>query len=672
MHPLVDSIAKNQAALDRVLGERLNAKMTPDDRDVADHAVNGEIAFRWNGTHFTPVGRRAIDWKGSHHRHQEWPAQLNRFFFLAPLAVCYRETRDERYPEAAADFLRDWLQAHPVGQGWEKAPYDNVLNLCIRMGGTKHIGWLSILPIFAASPAFDDVLIEALLASAFAQLTYLTVNIAQDINWRIANADSLVTAGLLLAPDPRADRFRSFGIQVLRDAFRRQVLPDGAHYERNPSYHHWMASVVRTYWELDTALKLGLDIRVDTVARMHDYSLACTAPDGGWNALHDCQSNRTDFYRPQVRRDWETFRQKAGLPLELPPLSQYFPDAGQVYLRDGWGPEATYLIFDATRWGGGHCHLSRNSVNLYVQGRPVLVDPGTLTYEGSDPLAAHGKSTRAHNTLNLNGWNQSETDPSRTRFFSGPGYDVASSDYEGGYWPGRYLWNFKDGHGRGLWASHNRSLLWAQGRFIFIVDNFTRSPDANPETEKPFAEFNWQFEAGPVEIDAAGRRAWTGYPDRNLLMLFPFGSEGWTMSLAAGSRDPLRGWLPGQNGYIAAPQLTLTRNPMDETWFNFVTVLVPFTGGTPPALQTRITEYAPTRRFWTLNLDWADGTRDEVAWTHRLNYMIGSTPDFVTDGSILHRHWRADGVLTGGAVANGTFIEPGKGPRLEEAGLIVF
>ena len=36
------------------------------------------------------VGLKGIDWSGKQIHHQEWPAQLNRFFFLEPLAAAQR------------------------------------------------------------------------------------------------------------------------------------------------------------------------------------------------------------------------------------------------------------------------------------------------------------------------------------------------------------------------------------------------------------------------------------------------------------------------------------------------------------------------------------------------------------------------------------------------------
>ncbi len=47
------------------------------------------------------VGLSGIDWSGSHIKHQEWPAQLNRFSYLGPLASAYRETGEERFALAA-------------------------------------------------------------------------------------------------------------------------------------------------------------------------------------------------------------------------------------------------------------------------------------------------------------------------------------------------------------------------------------------------------------------------------------------------------------------------------------------------------------------------------------------------------------------------------------------
>ena len=638
-------------------------------RDVADQACAGVIHFHTNGLLPTSVGRRGIAWNGPKHQHQEWRAQLNRFGWLGALAAGYRATGNEEYVRAARDYIEDWISAHPSRETWQAASYDSVLNLCIRLGQGVGAGWLGTLPTFFTSDVYDDAFVSAILDSAQGQLAYLRRSIAPEINWRIANANGLLVCGLLLDPDPDARAIRDFGVRTLNDAFVRQVMPDGCHYERNPSYHHWMTTVMDRCWTLAQAMpELGLAVVAETVARMYDYSLASTAPNGAWNALHDCQGIRNPDYRSPAREGRADFRARAGLPETLPPPSRFFPDAGQALLRTDWTPRADYLTFDATLYGGCHFHAGRNSLQFHVQGRPILVDPGWLSYEGSDPMSAHGRSTRAHNTLNLNGWDQSSSNPTETRYFGADGYDVVASEYTGGYWCGAEDGAFHAGEG--IWGSHHRALVWVHGRFALVIDNFARKsmPDAQRE---PSIEINWQFDEGPVILDAHTKTASTRSERPNLLMLFPLGAEEFDLSIHTGEREPLRGWIPTQQGYGPAPQLVVEQKPMKQTWLDMATVLIPFEGKTPPAVQARMLEKTNDQRYWKLVLAWDDGSTDTVVWNWRLCQMIGEVDDLSTDASLLHVRRGPDGAILNGAAFGGTYLLP-NASQSDRSGVIRF
>lgn len=218
------------------------------------------------------------------------------------------------------------------------------------MGNSQWPGWLGTLPVFSGSTAYDDVFVSALISSACTQLNYLRGHMAAAGNWRIANADSLLVCGILLEPLPLAETVRSFAIEILNDAFSRQVLSDGVHVERTPGYHYWMMKVMTRYWELSRVMpELGLVIDTKTLARMYDYALLSLAPNGAWNALHDCQNIVYGYYEmPNIMDERSAFLRKAGLPEKLPQTSQYFPCAGQALLRSDWELEADYLTFDAT------------------------------------------------------------------------------------------------------------------------------------------------------------------------------------------------------------------------------------------------------------------------------------------------------------------------------------
>ncbi len=661
MLPTRDQFLANTARWRQMMGDSASKFITPDG-DVARRAVAGEIGFRHIGVKFTPVGRRDIDWSGLHHPHQEWPAQLNRFFQLGALAAEYRRTGDEQYAQAAADYIHDWLRVHPTRAGWQVAPYDNTLNLSIRV-----ICWLSSLPELAASPLFDDAMLAAMFDSVSAQLEFLSGNLTVFGNWRIAQADSLLLAGVVMDGAPAAAAWRQQAVDVLNDAFHRQVLPDGAHVERTPGYHDWMCRVFEGYWRLGRAMpKLGLAMQAAAIARMHDYSLATRRPTGGLNAMHDCGGALTGE-RPA---DWAdargAFLREAGLDDALPPTSQFFPDAGQALLRDSWDPTATYLTFDATPWGGGHCHLSRNAVQLHAFGRTLLVDPGTLTYEASDPMMAHGKSTRAHNTVNLNGWNQCTNDP-KTRFFAGEGYDLVASLYDGGYWPGRYEWHWPQGFGPGIWAEHHRAMLWVKGRFVVVLDDVYNNALAD---NKPALEINWQFGPGELQVDLAARRAVTTHDDANVLLMTALAPPEMAAAVHAGEMDPPAGWLSGEGGYQPAPQLRL-RSPRHETWqTDIATVLVPFAGKACPQVtaEGRATGSGTPGR---VTLRWADGSTDTILWTRRLESAIGTAEGITTDASLVHIHRSAAGKLLAAMALDATHLRPLSRKKLREPGMIV-
>jgi len=641
-------ILANSERLPEGLGARKRPS-SPQAMQTADKAVRGIITFGHLGSYDTQVGRSDIDWSGPQHNHQEWRAQLNRFFALPNLASAYAETGDEQYARAARDYLTEWLRAHPAREGWTIAPYDNTLNLAIR---TQQ--WLVSLPQFLSSPCFEDALVDDIVRSICAQYDYLSRNLTLYANWRIAQADSLLSNGLRLEGLPQAAAWRALGVRVLNDAYHRQVLPDGAHIERNPGYHTWMTHVFATCWRLGRAMpQLGLIMEPEAVARMYDYAVAVRKPNGSCNDMHDSHGTRTGSAASDALASRAAFRKQAGLPEAMPPTSQFFPHAGQALMRDGWGEDASYVTFDATTWGGGHCHLSRNAVQLHAHGRSLVCDPSYFTYEPTDPMMAYGRSTRAHSTVNLNGWNQSQADP-ECRFASAPGYDLVESTYDGGYWPTSHTWQWDGPLSGGVGAEHYRAVLWIHGRCLVVIDQVA-CPRA--EEMQTSLESNWQLCEGEVKVDSDGSRAVTWNADANVLLLFPLRPDGMQLTVHEGEKEPLCGWLPGRGEYLPAPLLSQTLPALSTRGVDIATVLVPFKGATAPQVTAEAQGTQPGG-VARLVLRWGDGSTDELYWTGRMKLMIGKVDELETDAGLVHLQRDAARSLVRGLVAYGTHIEP--------------
>ena len=638
----VNDLRRRLGALEQIWPADLS--LTEARRADADAALDGEVAFNHHGQQHVRVGRAEIDWAGGHIHHQEWRAQLNRFFHLQPLAAAFLATGDRRYAEAARDYILDWIRAHPVptdGGAWALAAYDNALNLAIRIGNSRFFGWLEALAFFVEQPTsaavFDNETLRTILESVRAQLNHLLGRLTALGNMRVAEADTLIAASARLQPLGDAVEWGRVGRATLDECVLRQVLPDGAHVERVPDYHNWMTTVFHRHWQLGRARpELTATIPTATVAAMFDYAVTTQRPNGAAGALHDDHGPNGASRHGDMHEQRDAFRAEAHLPPTKPAASHHFADAGQIILRDGWERSATYITFDATPWVGSHSHLSRNAIQLDHAGRPLLVDPGKLSYEVTDPLMAHGKSTRAHNTINLNGWNQAPTNPTGTRHWHEPGCDLVASVYEGGFWPGQYHWGFTDGLEGGVWARHHRFVLWVHDRCLVVVDAVQRA--AAPGAASPVLEANWQFAFGPVQLDPQHGSALVHDEAGGLWMRCIGRPDETAMTVYQGEVDPPRGWVGGSERLADAPQLCLTA-PMTGDYAELVTLLVPYTGAAPPEVEASLSRPEPNLTA-QLDLRWADGRHDQTRWATRLIAPLAGAD---RDAVLVHESWDARG-----------------------------
>jgi hypothetical protein len=629
-----DTILERDRALAGFAGQTI-AEATPETIERAERIASGTIFFY--GDTPVEVGLRDIDWTGSHLHHQEWPAQLNRFGYLGPLASAFRQTREERFAQAARAYIEDWVRTDPGHRTAEHCrPHDSTLNMSSRLGTSVAHGWAGVLPTFLASAAFDDDFLQAVMASVSGQGHYLARHLTAWGNWRIAELDALVFTALRLPFLENAGEMVTVGIEGMRNALATQFLPDGVHVERSPGYHDWMAEVAANYCDLARRFPEA-DARVDPeiILRAFDYSAQ--------NELFGVNDSGTRHRDPETLRRAErrvTVLRRLFPDREItptPPTDQVFADAGQVFLRSGWQAGADYLAFDASTWGGGHSHLSRLSFVFRSGGRTLIADPGILNYEMSDPLGPYGKSTRAHSTLNLNGFNQSGADAQLLRVESTSDTALVHAHYQGGYWPGEYGWSFAQGRGKGLFGSHDRILFWVKGEYLLALDMM--------EADRRCRIHNcWQlgpmegWSADPTSMTAGAAeqprslRWWSqnqvarppeaGARDANVLLELALCPRGARMECFEGSREPLRGWV-GRRGHdaIAAP-LVEFRYSSRAGFTPSGVLIVPFLGSARPDYRVKSGRFSGGRQVNRLEIGLPDGRTDHIAWSRGLSGAV--------------------------------------------------
>jgi hypothetical protein len=595
------------------------------------------------------VNLKDIDWSGKHIKHQEWPAQLNRFFHLSPLASAYGTTKEERFAQAARAYIEDWMREDPYANARSFRPGDNALSMSIRLGTSVSSGWGGTLPVFVASPAFDDAFLDQVFASIARQATHLSRYLTAAGNWRISELDALVFTALRFPFLSNSAMLLETGIAGMRNALATQFLPDGVHNERTPGYADWMTQVAVNYFLLAKIFpEADCRVQPERVVRSLDYGAQSelfgvndsTAPHRDPSSLSRLSQRAEMIAKMGISARFE----------KDPPLDQVFGSAGQVFSRTAWKPGADYVAFDASTWGGGHSHLSRLSFVFRSKGRMLVADPGILTYEMSDPSGPYGKSTAAHSTLNVAGFNQSGADAQLLHTAFTADAALIHARYQGGYWKGRFTWGFGEGRGEGIYGDHERILFWVKGEYLLVLDAMTTA--AGQEIRNC-----WQL--GPMEKwsqDASALRWRSQNRDVNIALQMVIPPSKTVMESFEGKPDSLRGRVGWHgNDSTPAPLVEFRYPAPSERPVTSAVLIEAFTGDGQPACSAAV-RTAPRSTVQQLEITLPSGAKDLIAWTTGLALPIDDGKPFTSDATFVWTRNVADGKRSKQFLLNGTYL----------------
>jgi uncharacterized heparinase superfamily protein len=332
----------------------------------------------------------------------DWdPRELNRGTRLEKLNLHYMEYLHELRPSDAIALMHDWAERVPphMPDFWRDSW--NCYALSIRI-----VTWLDILSACPDTCRGFDV--GRILQSAAAQVRFLEHNLELDIggNHLMKNIRALMRAASCFEGS-EADRWLHTARRLLDRELNEQVLSDGMHFERSPSYHlqvledlvdirrclasrhpaachvldgclQRMAMVARSFTHPDGMPSLFADGGLHMAARLEDIEAAMRGL-----GLETCKGN---FHVPGPWR---------------------LPEAGYVGLTRA--DEA--IIFDCGPVGPAHLpahgHGDALAIEWSVRGRRFLIDAGVFEYHAG-AKRAYSRSTLAHNTVTLSNADQSE------------------------------------------------------------------------------------------------------------------------------------------------------------------------------------------------------------------------------------------------------------------------
>ena len=340
---------------------------------------------------------RYSDWKTIWHDTSNpdlWRYNLHYCEYLLPLAYAHERSRGGRYLEKAKAIVESWIEGNPRGlggDGWQ--PYTIALRL---------VSWLEWASLEGDAIRGDEPFMARFSASVAEQYVHLATHLEKDIlaNHYLEDLKTIVIVSLALGDETTFSR----ALPLLEQQVKEQILPDGMHFELSPMYHKIVfEDLMRVAWALRRHGRGSRAIN-DALPRMANCLYSLERGTNTTPLFNDSGNN--------VAKDGASLLACArGVFGIVPQYQPSLPDAGYYFLERDVDGHHVKVIFDAGQPGPGyamgHVHCDALSFECYVDGEPYIANSGTFEYAAGE-RRRHDRSTAAHNTVMVNGHEQSE------------------------------------------------------------------------------------------------------------------------------------------------------------------------------------------------------------------------------------------------------------------------
>ncbi|MEU5979129.1 alginate lyase family protein [Streptomyces sp. NPDC047315] len=363
--------------------------------------------------------------------------ELSRHHHLTVLAAAYATTGNEAYAERVAAHLRSWWATNEPLRG---VHWTSGIELGIRLLSWVWVrrlldGWPGAAGLFEDNPvALHQIWHHQRWLAAFPSRG------SSANNHVIAEAAGQLATACAFGWFPESARWRADALRSLDEHLRGNTFPSGLNRELASEYHGLVLELgLAAVAEADAAgvpvpqtVRLVLLRMTDALAAVVDGRLRPPrqgdADDGHglvvdgagtdrWASLlatGDAVFGRLAWWPEVTGTDVRTPLLAAlvrpAAPTATRPDSRpaHFADAGLTVLR---GPGGIWCRCDGGPHGflsiAAHAHADALSVEVRHDGVDVLADPGTYCYHGQPEWRRYFRSTLGHNTLELDGDDQS-------------------------------------------------------------------------------------------------------------------------------------------------------------------------------------------------------------------------------------------------------------------------
>ena len=320
-----------------------------------------------------------------------WNYTLQYFEWSIPIAIQYIRTNDNSWIELYKRLFINWTKENSE-YTWRPYPVSlRIRNLLISV---EIIG-----------TALENEFLCLFYSVIYQQYDYLKSHLEKQLlaNHYLENLITLVICSNLF---DECKKHEIYCWELLKE-LKEEILADGMHFELSPMYHKIvLEDLIRVYIS-----ERGCSS--DFLAKIRQYIIQMTC------AMLSLENGfkRTPHFNDSANNIAKTKGQLAGAvrslidDVEFNDAEREFKYAGYYKFYDNINGKRISVIYDAgipgPSYNPGHAHNDCLSFELAIDGIPLFVNCGTATYVGG-VLRDFFRSTEAHNTISINGTEQSQ------------------------------------------------------------------------------------------------------------------------------------------------------------------------------------------------------------------------------------------------------------------------
>jgi hypothetical protein len=366
-----------------------------------------------------------------------------RHLELVTLALAYRHSGKQRYADGARTLLQSWFDQCPYPQG---VHWTSSLELAVRL-----VNWACAWQLLGGAQDGSDSFRRAWLDKVYQHCHFIAGYFSRHSsanNHLFGEYMGLYIAATVWPCWPESAGWRKLAKRGLEREALAQNHADGVNKEQAIYYHHEVMDMMLLCHLAGQANGDGFSqAYLDRLERMAEY--LCAVMDAGGHLPMSGDADDAQMLRLAYGAGWcpyrsllascallfgrGDFKHKAGgfddknrwlfgarggecwqaLPerVEAPLMS--FPLGGHYLLGHRFGTDSEIrVVADCAPLGflsiAAHGHADALAFTLSVGGDEILVDPGTYAYHTQKRWRDYFRGTRAHNTVTVDGLDQSE------------------------------------------------------------------------------------------------------------------------------------------------------------------------------------------------------------------------------------------------------------------------